>query len=123
MSELSVPALRVAVASGEGKGISQHFGHARAFLIFNVTPDQVVFVESRDVDHYCHGQTGDQSAMAKILITIADCQAVFVARVGDGPRGKLAAVGVEAVDQYAWEEIEPSLIDYARKRIGKFAEF
>jgi predicted Fe-Mo cluster-binding NifX family protein len=123
VSELSVPALRVAVASGEGKGISQHFGHARTFMIFDVTPDQVAFVESRDVDHYCHGQTGDQSAMARILVTIADCQAVFVARVGDGPRDKLAAIGVEAVDQYAWEEIEPALLDYACKRVSQSAEF
>jgi predicted Fe-Mo cluster-binding NifX family protein len=119
---VSESAYRAAVASGEGRGISQHFGHARAFMIFDVTPDQVVFVESRNVDHYCHGQTGDQSAMARILITIADCQAVFVAKVGDGPRGKLAAIGVEAVDQYAWEEIEPSLLDYACKRIGQSAE-
>ena len=53
--------------------------------------------------------------MAQILETIRDCRAVFVAKIGDGPTEKLAAIGVEAVSAYAYEEIEPSLLDYMRR--------
>ena len=53
--------------------------------------------------------------MADILETIQDCQAVFVAKIGDGPRDKLRAIGVQAVAGYAWEAIEASLLDYARR--------
>ena len=108
-------AMLLAVASKEGQAISDHFGHARHFRIYEVSPDSCRYIESRDVEHYCHGNTGSQSAMAMILQTIKDCRAVFVAKIGDGPIEKLAKIGVRAVSSYAWEAIEPSLLDYARR--------
>ncbi len=104
----------VAVASQHGLAIDQHFGHARAFRIYRLEDGRCTLIEDREVDHYCHGHTGDQSAMQKILHTISDCRAVFVAKIGDGPTEKLAKRGIEAVADYAWEEIEPSLLAYAR---------
>lgn len=106
---------RFAVASKEGAAISEHFGHAKRFAIYKVSSSDCELLEHREVDHYCHGHTGDQSAMQKILKTIADCQAVFVAKIGDGPTDKLAAMGVAAVSDYAWEPIEASLMDYVAK--------
>lgn len=53
--------------------------------------------------------------MAMILQTINDCDAVFVAKIGDGPVGKLQAIGVRAVDDYAYEAITESLLAYAAK--------
>ena len=50
--------------------------------------------------------------MSMILETICDCHALFIARIGDGPAEKLAAIGVCAVSDYAYEAIEPSLLDY-----------
>ena len=55
--------------------------------------------------------------MARILQTIADCQAVFVAKIGDGPLDKLAAVGIEAVSDYPWEPIDQALLDYVNGRM------
>lgn len=112
--------LRLAVASKEGMAISEHFGHARAFLIYEVDAAGCRLLESREVEHYCLGNSSSQSAMQKILHTIKDCRAVFVARIGDGPTEKLAAIGVEAVADYAYEAIEPSLLDYAGK-VGRKA--
>jgi len=102
----------VAVASKGGIAIDEHFGHARAFRIYSVDEAGCAFVEAREVAHYCHGNSGDQSAMAQILETIADCAAVFVARIGDGPTDKLAARGITAVSDYPFEEIEPSLAQW-----------
>ncbi len=108
--------VRVAVATKEGRAISEHFGHAKLFYIYDVSTDQCQLVEQRHVDHYCLGGHSDKSALAGILETISDCQAVFVAKIGDGPTEKLAARGIEAVAEYAWEEIEPALLAYAAAR-------
>ena len=107
--------LKLAVASKEGRAISEHFGHARRFAVYAVAPDSCRLLETREVEHYCLGNSSSQSAMAGILEAIRDCQAVFVAKIGDGPTEKLRAIGVHAVAGYAWEAIEASLLDYARR--------
>lgn len=108
--------MRVAVATKEGLAVSEHFGHARAFHVYEVHAGGCRLLERREVPHYCLGGSSDKAAMADILDTIGDCQAVFVAKIGDGPIGKLAARGITAVADYAWEEIEPALRDYAARQ-------
>lgn len=108
----------VAVASESGVAIDQHFGHAKRFHIYRLDENGYNLEESREVDHYCHGQHGDQSAMQKILHTIADCQAVFVAKIGDGPMEKLAARGIKAVSDYSWEEINTVFPQYYQEHIS-----
>lgn len=75
---------------------------------------RVVLIDIREVENYCLGQHSSQSAMAMILNTINDCTAVLVAKIGMGPIDKLADIGVMAVDQYAYEAVEDSLLDYTR---------
>ena len=104
---------KFAVASKDGISINLHFGHAKEFWIYQCTDSEVKLLERREVDHYCHGQHGDQSAMQKILATINDCEAVFVAKVGDGPVAKLANIGVQAVSEFAYEAVEESLLAFA----------
>jgi len=104
--------MRIAVATKEGMAVSEHFGHAKKFSIYDVGQDSCQLVEQREVSHYCLGGTSDRSAMPGILEAIKDCKAVFVAKIGDGPTENLNARGIEAVSDYAWEEIEPSLLDY-----------
>lgn len=112
---MNTQTLKLAVASKDGIAINLHFGHAREFWVFEVSEEECTLLERRSVDHYCHGQTGDRSAMQKILATINDCSAVLVAKVGDGPVAKLAAIGVSAIDDYAYLGIRDSLLDYARR--------
>lgn len=107
--------LRIAVATKDGISTNLHFGHAKSFWVYDIKNNRPQLFEKRDVDHYCHGQHGDQSAMQKILHTINDCQAVFVAKIGDGPAEKLRAIGVEAVDDYAYEAIADALMAYAQR--------
>lgn len=106
--------LRIAVASKDGVAINEHFGHAKEFFIYEVSLQHSQLIETREVKHYCLGNHSDKSALQNILTTIADCQAVFVAKIGDGPTEKLAAKGIKAVSDYTWEEITPSLLNYAR---------
>ena len=106
---------RYAVASKEGMAISEHFGHAKKFFVYDVDTEQCQLLEAREVSHYCLGGSSDKSALSGIMETIKDCSAVFVAKIGDGPTEKLQKVGITAVADYAWEEIEPSLLDYVAK--------
>lgn len=118
---MSEPTLKLAVASKDGISINQHFGHATCFWIYQVQEGQCRLLEKREVEHYCHGQSGDQNAMAKILTTIKDCHGVFVAMIGDGPTNKLKAIGVKAIADYAYEAVEESLLDYRQHTQGEQA--
>ena len=108
--------LRVAVASKDGVAISEHFGHAKQFYIYDIAPNDCRFLEKRDVQHYCLGGHSDKAALPVIIETIKDCTAVFVAKIGDGPGEKLAAKGIHPVTDYTWEAIEPSLLDFVSKQ-------
>jgi predicted Fe-Mo cluster-binding NifX family protein len=112
---MTVFPLKLAVASKDGIAITEHFGHAKQFRIYAVTPESCEFLEVREVAHYCLGQESDQSAMQGILESIKDCYAIFVARIGDGPTTKVHAIGVRAVAEYAYTAIEPSLLEYAQR--------
>ena len=107
--------LQLAVATKDGLSINEHFGHAKQFRIYSVTPDSCDFLETREVAHYCLGQQADESAIDGILASIKGCYAVFVARIGDGPTKKVHAIGVKAVADYAYATVEASLLDYARR--------
>lgn len=107
--------VKLAVASKEGLAISEHFGHARHFGIWEASPQTARLIDTREVDHYCLGGEGNGAALPAILAAVKDCHAVLVARIGDGPTERLRAIGVAAVADYAWQPIEASLLDYARR--------
>lgn len=112
MLELPV---KLAVASQEGKAVSEHFGHAKRFWIYEVNTEGCRLLEQREVDHYCLGNSANQGALSGIMEAIQDCHAVFVAKIGDSPAEKLRAIGVQAVSNYAWEAIDESLLDYVQR--------
>lgn len=108
--------LLVAVATKDRQQIDQHFGHADVFAIYALDTSGAIFAETREVAHYCQGGYGDEDKREVILRTLADCSALFTARIGDGPRSRLAAAGITAVDDYPYGAIEPSLCDWFGKR-------
>jgi nitrogen fixation protein NifB len=106
----------VAVATkGEGL-IDLHFGHAEEFAIYAVDSNGIRFMESRQVEHYCQGGYADEDKREVILRAISDCAALFVARVGDGPKAKLSCAGIEPVDNYPFGLIEASIGEWYAKR-------
>lgn len=102
----------VAVATKGDGAISMHFGHADAFSVYAVGPTGVRLVGARTVEHYCQGGVGDADRWDPILSALADCTAVFVARIGDGPRARLAGAGIEPVDSYPFGAIEASISEW-----------
>jgi nitrogen fixation protein NifB len=114
---------RVAVATkGEGL-VNQHFGHAREFQVYDVTRDGARLVGLRKAENYCKGGEGEEDALEGILRAIADCAAVFVAKVGRCPKERLGEIGIEPVEAYAHQPIEASLLTwmtgYAARTAGQ----
>lgn len=103
---------KIAVATKDGISVNVHFGHAKMFWVYQLLAGGVQLLEKREVDHYCHGQVGDQSAMQKILASIKDCDVMLCAKIGDGPRQKLENIGVQAVADYAYEAIDEAVKNF-----------
>ncbi|MCX9154662.1 nitrogenase cofactor biosynthesis protein NifB [Niveibacterium sp. 24ML] len=102
-------AVRMAVATGSGMLIDQHFGHARAFSVYEVREGKVEWLETRAAAQYCGGadDCGEtESTLARTIATLADCEVVLCSRVGIEPWGKLEAAGIRPDVEHAMESIE-----------------
>lgn len=92
--------MKVAVVSSDGKVINQHFGKASRFLIFEVNCDEIRFIEVRETiplfgsADYGHAD----EALSKIISLIADCEAVFCARIGSGVEKELRINGIKPAE-------------------------
>jgi nitrogen fixation protein NifB len=109
---------RVAVASNGESLISTHFGHATIFEIYqyDATSAAFHFIEPRDVENYCSGQSEclDQEAEKdKIIQTIADCDLVLCARIGITPWRSLEKIGVQPNVDFAMQETSDALLTLA----------
>ena len=83
-----------------------------AFAIYKVSDNAIGFVENRSVEHYCQGGFGDEDKREAILRALADCRAVFLARVGDGPAKRLRDAGIEPVTDYPYGAPEASITSW-----------
>jgi nitrogen fixation protein NifB len=101
---------RVAVATRGGGAVDQHFGHAREFLVYDVSRDGVAHVGIRRVDTYCHGGDGDDDSLGATIRALAGCDAVLVAKIGHCPRGQLLAAGIAPVVEQAFQPIEAAAL-------------
>ena len=102
-------AVRVAVATKEGIAVDLHFGHVRAFEVYEVDAAGVTHLERRSIDHYCREDDDRATRMKGILQVIGDCKGVLVARIGPVPRDMLAAAGLDAVDDYAFTAVDDAV--------------
>ncbi|WP_286164424.1 nitrogenase cofactor biosynthesis protein NifB [Azoarcus sp. DN11] len=117
-----VDASRLVAVATKGSGrINQHFGHAEEFQIYEVSAAGARFVGHRKVELYCQGGYEDDEAMPGIVQALAGCSAVLVAKIGHCPRKDLAAAGIAAVEDYAHEYIEASLLDWFGKTVARQA--
>jgi nitrogen fixation protein NifB len=105
------PAL-VAVATKGGGRINQHFGHASELQIYEVNSFGVRFVGLRRTDKYCVGGSGEDDVLSSTITALDGVSVVLCAKIGEQPRKRLAAAGIAATDQYAFEYIEASAITW-----------
>jgi len=105
--------VKVAVITDDGQTISQHFGRARAFLVFSVTDGQVASSEWREKpghhtfapqDGDAHGSVGghgmgegSRTRHVQMLGVIADCQVLLAGGMGQGMQMALERAGIRPV--------------------------
>jgi nitrogen fixation protein NifB len=102
----------MAVATSGGGVINQHFGHAREFLIYEASSQDVRFIGHRKVDLYCAGDTtcGDaETALTKTIRALTGCEAVLCSKIGYEPWGALEAAGIAPNGEHAMEPIEEAV--------------
>ncbi len=110
--------LRMAVGSSDGQTIDAHFGHAREFLIYDVSPTGVRLVERRGIDRYCSGPTtcGDATpALAGAIQALRDCAVLLCARIGFEPWRPLEDAGIQPNSEHAMEPISDALLAVYRE--------
>ena len=104
--------LRMAVGSDDGRAINAHFGHAREFLVFDVSSEGARLVERRRTDRYCDGPVtcGDATpALNGAIEALADCAVLLCARIGFEPWRPLEEAGIQPNSEHAMEPIEDAL--------------
>ncbi|GAA6615208.1 nitrogenase cofactor biosynthesis protein NifB [Scytonema sp. NUACC26] len=107
------PKILVAVATKGGGLVNQHFGHAKEFQVYEVDGHTVRYVGHRKVDHYCQGGYGEKATLENIIQSIADCKAVMVSKIGDGPKEKLQNIGVQVHEAY--DSIEVAALEFYKQ--------
>ena len=103
------PAVTVAIATRGGGRINRHFGHAREFQVYAVSPAGVTLEGIRKVDHYCQGGWGDGASLDATVAALDGVAAVLCARVGTCPRESMPAAGIPVSDGHAYGWIEEGI--------------
>ena len=103
--------------------VDQHFGHAREFLVYDVSRDGArgswAAAPSSSTASAARARTTCSPASLRAL---ADCHAVLVAKVGRCPRGSARRGGHRAGDTgQAFRPIEAALLDWLAGRVARAA--
>lgn len=99
----------VAIATKGGGRINQHFGHAKEFQVYEVSPAGIQFVGHRKVDQYCQGGWGEDTTLDGVIEALEGVSTVLCAKIGDCPKDSLAAAGITASDAWPHEWIETGI--------------
>lgn len=102
----------MAVASGGGGLVNQHFGEANEFLIYEASVRGVRLVGARTTGRYCHGsahcEDGD-TRLHKTIRVLDGCEVVLCTKIGFEPWGQLEAAGIIPNSEHALERIEDAI--------------
>ena len=107
--------IRVAVATKDGSLVDLHFGHVRTFEIYEAGAEGVRHLEQRGIDKYCKDDDDRATRMKGILQVIGDCKGVLIARIGPVPKEMLAAAGLDAADDFAFQPVDDSVVAFSAR--------
>jgi len=105
------PVLMAVASTGNGV-INQHFGHAREFLIYEASMNDVRFVSHRKVELYCSGDDScgeAETTLEKIIKTLNGCEAILCSKIGFEPWEKLEQAGIQPNGEYAMQPVEEAV--------------
>ncbi len=87
-------AIRIAVATNDGKMVNEHFGKAGRFLIFILDNAGYDLLEERKTSLSCSDQGHSDDLLERKADLISDCKAVVISRIGPGATDLLIERGV-----------------------------
>ncbi|TCU03005.1 nitrogen fixation protein NifX [Rhizobium sullae] len=93
--------LRVAIATQDMRGLNAHFGSAKRFAIYDVTPDAWSLVEAVVFDDVSdesgtHRADGDNNIAPKVE-TLRGCQLLFCLAIGGPAAAKVIAAKIHPI--------------------------
>ena len=112
----------MAVATKGDVLINEHFGHAREFLIYEVSAAGVRLLGHRKTEKYCSGSEcsgDDESRVDRVIRVLSGCEVVLCARIGIDPWHRLEAAGVRPDTTQAYEPIEHAVAHVWRETIER----
>lgn len=80
--------MKIAFTTSDGSMIDQHFGQCESFQIWEIGPDQAMFLES--VTAGAHGDDEEDRIAARAR-ALADCAIVYTMQIGGPAAAKLVA--------------------------------
>nr|WP_321525981.1 nitrogenase cofactor biosynthesis protein NifB [uncultured Cohaesibacter sp.] len=106
------PVLMAVASNGQGL-INQHFGSAREFMIYEVSPAGARLIGHRKTAQYCTGPVhcGDgDAALPETIDMLKGCEVVLCSKVGFKPWDQLEAAGIIPNGEHADKPIVPALM-------------
>ncbi|MDR0821971.1 MAG: diguanylate cyclase [Oscillospiraceae bacterium] len=86
---------RVAFAS-TGDYVDQHFGSARYWQVYDIGDDEYRHIEQRVTAAKCKG--GCEGGFDHLVEALSDCDAIFVAKIGEGAAAHMISKGKRVFD-------------------------
>ncbi|RUW34624.1 MULTISPECIES: nitrogen fixation protein NifX [unclassified Mesorhizobium] len=112
-TERQAGALRVAIATQDMKGLNAHFGSAKRFAVYDVTPEVWTFVEAvafGDVSDESgkHRTEGDDRITPKVE-ALKGCQLLFCLAIGGPSAAKVVSAKIHPIKVPQPQSIEDVL--------------
>lgn len=101
--------MKIAFATKDGIKINDHFGHAKSFAIYEITPDSYTFLENREVKAQTGGLSEEDDKIDSRVKIILDCAIVYVAQIGGTAAAKVIKNKIHPMQAKNEEEIEETL--------------
>jgi len=92
--------MKIAVATTDGIMVNQHFGMAKAFLVYVITSDGPVRVGQVTATPLSTGDKNhpfDKPRLLAIADTLKGCERVYVTKIGERPADELQKLGIKPV--------------------------
>ncbi|MFC0243765.1 NifB/NifX family molybdenum-iron cluster-binding protein [Rhodopseudomonas telluris] len=88
--------IKIAIATGNGVGATDHFGYALQFQIWDMSGPQARLLETRRNTPACGADRSEQrrDPLDVSVDLVADCRAVVVAKIGECGINRLNALGI-----------------------------
>lgn len=100
--------LRIAVATNDMENLNAHFGSAKKFAVYDVTPDGFTFIAAHEFDNVTKqaGKHDDQDdKITPKVDALTGCQLLFALAIGGPSAAKVVKAGIHPIKRKGPEPI------------------